>query len=134
MGTLPTVETRDQYRERFIKEHGGTFEKAFPALMLESMFGRYGKLPRSGSQDEVEQEALQSIKNMEFGDMGDYISTLVQIADHYQELAESYAEELIYCGYTFDIDGSVNDPGERDEKLGELLWQANQRKKELEKQ
>jgi len=76
-------------------------------IMLDSMFGDISELPQYNDQDEVYRKACDDIKSMDFSEMADYIDSLVDIADFWQDMATHYSEELINNGAKFDKNGYV---------------------------
>lgn len=104
MSNLPKVQTKSDYIKSEVSKGNAksvTFEVFFASVGSNRLSG----MPTYGEQDEVSQRAYRDIRQMDFGDIGDYIDSLTQIADHWQSLAEAYFETLTADGYKFDNNG-----------------------------
>jgi hypothetical protein len=99
---------RLQTQKESIKERRANGEPLIETLMS-GMFGDLKRLPEYNDQSEVYRKACKDISRMDFGDMGSYIDSLVQIADFWQERAEHYFEELQNRDVKFDDNGYVNE-------------------------
>lgn len=108
MSDIPKVQTKDDYLEQEKKRNPDavTFELMFA---LAGAHGTYSRKPTYNDQNEVARKAYQDIKNLDFSDMSDYIDSLEQIADHWQEYAEHYFNELKGLGCKFDDNGYVEE-------------------------
>lgn len=105
--SIPLVQTKAEYLEQEQKRdpRAMTFELLFA---MAGASGIYSRKPTYNDQNEVASRAHKDINNMDFSEMWDYIDSLTQIADQWQEYAEHYFSELKALGAVFDDYGYVD--------------------------
>lgn len=94
-------------RSEAIKEAHQKGEPLAKILLL-GMYGSISRLPEYNDADQIYRDAEDDIRSMHFENMGEYIDSLVQLVDHWKELAEHYLNCVNPEEYEMDENGYLD--------------------------
>lgn len=99
--SIPKIKTRD---EQLTEDYAENPERTLWMAVIASLGASTGmnRLPEFADQNEVERKARSDFISADYSDALTYIDSLVKIADHWQQWAETYHSILVSAGATFD--------------------------------
>lgn len=95
-------------RKEIIKERLKNGE-SLVEIMLSGMCGDLSRSPEYNSAYEVAKRATKDFNRFDFSEAGEYINSLVQMVDHWKELAEHYLDCVDKTKYIMDDNGYLDE-------------------------
>jgi len=103
---LPKIKTQaEELRERMEAEG---FARTFLTAWIGDLTGNRSSLPEYGDPNDIERRAAAEFRRHDFSEASNYVDSLVKIAEHYKELAQTYHHALSQVGAEFNEWGGVD--------------------------